>query len=54
MSGLYLSTAEVTAGADNKPTAFSWAKTRPAWRKKTWTMPLRRTKMISGLVNPQT
>ena len=33
MSGLYLSVAEVTAGADDKPTAFSWAKTRPAWRK---------------------
>ena len=33
MSGPYLSAAEVTAGADDKPTAFSWAKTRPAWRK---------------------
>ena len=33
ISGPYLSAAEVTAGADDKPTAFSWAKTRPAWRK---------------------
>ena len=33
MSGLYLSVAEVTAGANNKPATFYWAKTRPAWRK---------------------
>ena len=33
MSGLYLSAAEVTAGADNKPAAFPWAKTRPALGK---------------------